>query len=353
MSDCAFSLLAPYLQKPAGKTLWLTDENLLTAQLPAHDQVTVITNRIDLEETLRQQQWRVFYSDYDFSTIEDSSLDRVIYRISKEKPVVHHIINQAHRCLKEEGQLILAGEKNEGIKTYFSKAKKLFGMGDTQKANKDTWLAQLTKLIDGPTLDDKNYPELRETCADEQFSYHSKPGVYGWDKIDKGSAYLIEHLDSFLMTLAEPPKNALDLGCGYGYLSLNLSYLNIPITATDNNAAAVRACQRNFDHYPIDAKVVAANCAHGISDKFDLIVCNPPFHAGFSTDSDLTDRFIKAAYDRLNSRGIACFVTNLHIPIERKAQQYFHQAECIMSNGNFKLVRLSHKLDPKEISLLG
>ncbi|MGH1463184.1 MAG: methyltransferase [Neptuniibacter sp.] len=347
MSDSAFNLLVPYLKEQQGRTLWLADENLLSANLTANSSVTVITNRIDLNQHLQKQDWKVFFSDYDFSIIEDSSLDRVVYRISKEKPVVNHIINQAFRCLKPEGQLILAGEKNEGIKSYFSNAKKLFGTGENKKADRGTWLAILDKINSEPDhlVDDKNYPELRITCADNKFEYYSKPGVFGWDKIDRGSAYLIENLDSFLMTMVEPPKNALDLGCGYGYLSLNLSHLDIPVTATDNNSAAIHACERNFDRYPINGKVVPASCAEGITEKYDLIICNPPFHAGFSVDGDLTDRFLKATHDRLAHRGIACFVTNIHIPIERKARQYFHQAECIMSNGNFKLVRISHSTD--------
>lgn len=346
MSDSAFNQLIPALKHHGGRSLWLADENLLSANLSAQDNTLVITNRIDLENHLKRQGWKVFFSDYDLSIVEDSSLDRVIYRVSKEKPVVHYLINQAFRCLKADGQLFLAGDKSEGIKTYFSKAQKLFGSGECTKADKDTWLATLNKqnIEFSNPLDDKDYPSLRISASDERFEYYSKPGVFGWDKIDKGSAYLIEHLDNFLMTLPEPPKNALDLGCGYGYLSLNLQHLDIPVTATDNNAAAILACERNFNRYPINGKVVAASCAQGIQEKFDLIICNPPFHAGFSTDGDLTDRFVKAAYDRLNSRGIACFVTNLHIPLERKATRYFHQAEVIAANGNFKLVRLTHKM---------
>lgn len=345
MSDTAFNQLVPFLQKTEGQCLWIADENLLSAQLSPSDNIQVITNRIDLEARLLNQGWKVFFSDYDFSIIEDNSLDSIIYRVSKEKPVVHHVINESYRCLKPGGQLIMAGDKGEGIKTYFSKGKKLFGDGQSVKATKDIWQVTLHKLKSDKAepLDDKDYPTLRVTVADEQFDYYSKPGVFGWDKVDKGSAFLIEHLDQFLMTLPEPPKNALDLGCGYGYLSLNISHLDIPVTASDNNAAAILACQRNFDRYPINGKVIPASCAEGITEKFDLIICNPPFHAGFSVDGDLTDRFLKATHDRLNERGVACFVTNLHIPLERKALQYFHQAECIAANGNFKLVRLTHK----------
>lgn len=344
MADYAFTLVLPYLQKAAGKTLWVADENLLGTELTAQDNIQVISNRFDLNAQLNQQGWQSRFCDYDFSLYDNASLDRIVYRISKEKLVVHHVINEAFRCLKPGGELILAGEKGEGVKTYFSKAKKLFGDGHNSKMEKDTWLSQLFKRNSKALkpLDAKDYPQLRESCTDEHFNYYSKPGVYGWDKVDKGSAFLIEQLDSFLMTLPEPPKSALDLGCGYGYLSMNLSHLDIPVVATDNNAAALTACEKNFNRYPINGRVIAASCADQISEKFDLIVCNPPFHAGFSVDGDLTDRFLKAAHDHLNPRGVACFVTNLHIPTERKAENYFHQTECIAANGNFKLVRLSH-----------
>ena len=39
-------------------------------------------------------------------------------------------------------------------------------------------------------LDDKNYTALQRFKT-ESFNYHSKPGVYGWNKIDKGSELLV------------------------------------------------------------------------------------------------------------------------------------------------------------------
>ncbi len=347
MVDSAFNLLRSELQNPQGKTLWLADENLLGTQITASPDIRVITNRIDLYNSLKQLDWNAVFSDFDFSEFADNSYDRVIYRVSKEKPVVHHIINQAFRILKTDGQLIIAGDKNEGIKSYIDKAKKLFaGQCNAKKVEGDTWRAELTRpdTEGSKLLDDKRYTELRPEARDDQFEYWSKPGVYGWNKIDKGSAYLIEHLDQFLMMMPEPPKQILDLGCGYGYLSLNASHLDIPITATDNNAAAIAACERNFNRYPVNGQVVAADCAANISRKFDLILCNPPFHAGFDVEGDLTDRFLQAAHDHLSDSGIACFVTNLHIPLERKAQKLFHQVEIFASNSNFKLTRLSHGL---------
>ena len=49
---------------------------------------------------------------------------------------------------------------------------------------------------------------------------YSKPGIYGWQKIDRGSALLIEQLSDVLASMARAPKRLADLGCGYGYLSI-------------------------------------------------------------------------------------------------------------------------------------
>ena len=344
MSDIAFTLLKPELDNASGTALWIADENLLNQISQVNPEVTVITNRFDLCQQLTDANWQARFSDFDFSQYSDHSIDKMLYRISKEKPVVHHVINQAIRILKPGGKLCISGLKNEGIKTYLDKAKKLFaGQIEMVKADKNTWMGILSSPGEADTalLEDQNYAELREVASDNNFSYISKPGVYGWNKIDKGSAYLIEELQLFLDRLPAPPESVLDLGCGYGYLALNCSKLGAKITATDNNAAALRLCKENLTQQGVEADVIGADCAEGIHEKFPLIVCNPPFHQGFSVEGDMTDRFLNAARRRLQANGVACFVVNLHIPLERKALNLFDSIETIAANGSFKLVLLA------------
>ncbi len=346
MSDSAFHLLQPAFEHAHGTTLWIADENALRPQHLTHPNaaITVISNRFDLYQQLGQNGWQVQFSDFDLSGYPDNSVDRIIYRISKEKPVVHHIINQALRVLREGGELYIAGQKNEGIKTYLDKAKQLFaGQLETSKADKNTWMGQLRcpAVATGEPLDDQDYTALREVASDPQRSYWSKPGVFGWNKIDKGSAFLIEQLPAFLEELAQPPARLLDLGCGYGYLALNCQLPNTQIVATDNNAAALQACAENFRRQQVNGEVIAADCAAGIEEQFSLILCNPPFHQGFSVESDMTDRFLETTQQRLLADGQAYFVVNLHIPLERKARGRFARIETLAANGSFKLVRLA------------
>lgn len=344
MTDTAFSLLKPELDSASGAALWIADENLLNQTSRVNSKVTVISNRFDLCQQLESAGWHSQFSDFDFTVYADHSVDKILYRVSKEKPVVHHVINQAIRILKPGGKLCISGLKNEGIKTYLDKAKKLFaGQIEQSKSDKNTWMGILQSpgAPDTELLEDHDYATLREVATDENFSYISKPGVYGWNKIDKGSAFLISELPRFIERLKQPPETALDLGCGYGYLSLNCAHIGCRITATDNNAGALKACEENFRLQGVGAEVVAADCADGITARFPLIVCNPPFHQGFGVEGDMTDRFLDAARKHLQADGIACFVVNLHIPLERKALKRFATIETIADNGSFKLVLLA------------
>ncbi|MEH6651366.1 MAG: methyltransferase [Motiliproteus sp.] len=320
--------------------LWVVDENLpALTQIPPIAGLELLTNRFDLSANASAKGWPIRYSDFDFSPWNDGSFDRIYYRVSKEKAVVNHVINQASRLLKEDGELVLIGAKNEGTKTYYDKARKLLGQGELVKLGKGGFCGTVTRQEPlGELLDDRDYPTLRP-IADP---FISKPGLFGWDKFDQGSQYLVAEFDAIWPTLKTPQPRVLDLGCGYGFLSVNAHLKGVEsIVATDNNAAAVIACQQNFDRLGINGSVVADDCAANQTERFDLVLCNPPFHQGFSVEGELTDRFLASAA-RLTARdGVALFVANMFIPLERKAKGLFGKVETFADNGSFKLVRLS------------
>ncbi|NVK39598.1 MAG: class I SAM-dependent methyltransferase [Oceanospirillaceae bacterium] len=348
MSDPSFELLRPWLQNAPEPTLWLADENLIGSRLHPTPSVTMISNRLDLVDAARAIGWRADWSDFDLSGRADGSVARIVYRVSKEKPLVHHCINEAWRVLRTGGELILSGDKSEGVKGYLDRAKKLFGDGELEKVSGNCWRGRFIRTEQtGTRLDDREYEQLRPACRDQEHTFWSKPGVFGWDKVDKGSAFLIDHLDDFVAALAAPPDRILDLGCGYGYLTLKAARFGAPIVATDNNAAAVAACRRNIAEYAIDAEVVPASCGEGIKQRFALILCNPPFHAGFSVEDDLTERFLDATARLLETGGIAGFVVNRHIMLERRAAGRFRRIETLAENGSFKLVLLADAICPE------
>ncbi len=340
-----FQQLQQQLQQHQGRGLWVLDENLAQFAPAGHrNDLQLLSNRFDIQQSMSADGWQIRFSDFDFSSEPDDSLDRIYYRVSKEKAVVHQVINQALRCLKPGGELLLFGAKNEGTRTYFDKARKLFGHGELLKAGKGVFTGILI-AGDGPhsePLDDRDYQRLRPVAELEGREILSKPGVFGWDKLDAGSIFLADNLAEVRGRLGQQPPRVLDLGCGYGYLSLRAWQQGAAeVIATDNNAAAVIACRDNFARHQLCGEVIADNCAGSLSDRFDLIVCNPPFHQGFSVEGELTDRFLGSTARLLDRSGQAAFVVNRFIGLERKAQGLFAEVETFADNGSFKLVRLA------------
>lgn len=320
--------------------LWVVDENLpaLTQSSPIAG-LALLTNRFDLSTRAAANGWPIRYSDFDFSPWGDGSLDRIYYRVSKEKAVVNHVINQASRLLKSGGELVLIGAKNEGTKTYYDKARKLLGQGELNKLGKGGFCGVVTRQGEaGELLDDRDYRQLRPIFDD----FISKPGLFGWDKLDQGSQFLAGYFDQIWPQLSTERPRVLDLGCGYGYLSARAHQHGVDsILATDNNAAAVIACQQNFNRLAIKGSVVADDCAASQDERFDLVLCNPPFHQGFAVEGELTDRFLARAARLTARNGMALFVTNMFIPLERKAKGVFAGVDTFADNGSFKLVRLT------------
>ncbi|HQQ63390.1 MAG TPA: methyltransferase [Pseudomonadales bacterium] len=344
MRDAAFDTLFPVLQNPAGRTLWIADENALAAvqSVAPRPDLYLLSNRVDVCHAATRAGHQAQFCDFDFSVYGDGFFDRVVFRLAKEKPVNHRVFNQAFRVLATGGQLHIAGLKNEGIKTFIDKTGHLFGNRQSGKYGVgyrgDFYKTSVQACTE--FFDDHDYARLRliETAT---FHFYSKPGLFGWDKVDQGSAFLAAHLPDFLACFPSPPVSMLDLGCGYGYLTLVTR--DLPLTrrvATDNNAAALMAMQHNARHAGMAVDVVAADAGESLHETFDMILCNPPFHQGFSVDSDLTEKFLRNTRRLLSEKGAALMVVNAFIAIERIASQYFAHVQTLANNGSFKLVLL-------------
>lgn len=309
-----------------------------------------ITNRFDVAQHGKELKIETTFNDFVFSEIEKNApYDHIVIPISKEKLVTHHTINAAYNLLKKNGKLILLGKKNQGIKSYFDNCRKQLKYEGTLKKEKDDYFGILSPYNAPPCtpLNDEDYSNLRPTVEIGNQTLSSKPGVFGWNKIDTGSEILVEQLNQYFTKNKTIPPSALDLGCGYGHLCLALHNLGVEeIIATDNNASAIAACHTNLANLR-DGKsstqkfqVIASNCAMDIKEKVDLIVCNPPFHQGFSVEGELTDLFLKQSKQHLNHSGSAFFVVNSFIPLEKKASIYFSKVDTLINTGQFKVLQL-------------
>lgn len=354
-------------EAPANGVL-LIDENgihnLIDLQpLSTHHHITVISNRFDVSEKAKSLHITAHFNDFNITdnpvidnqrTEKNTNITIFAYRVSKEKPVTHHALNQLLALTDHHSLLLITGKKNDGIKSYIDNLKKMFKLeGDLKKHGED-YLATLrlasknntTELLTNTQkLNDNDYTQLRKITDvrfNRDYAIYSKPGVFGWNKIDKGSLFLADTLRSYQPLAINDKTSVLDLGCGYGYLSIFAASLGIQhITATDNNAAAILAMTKTAAENNTKITVIADDCGASITQTFDIIFCNPPFHQGFDIDSKLTEKFVTTAKKRLNCYGKAYFVTNAFIAIEKIAEKHFASCKQLANNKKFKVLELT------------
>jgi len=340
------SLLLASLRQGGASPLLVADENCLDLPFASVDSgVQVLSNRYDIAARARRAGLTTAFSDFDFSPWQAAPPSAVVYRISKEKPVVHHLANRLCEVLAPGARLVLVGGKQEGIKTFAKTLGQRFAAQASIAKHGDNYVVSLVKPAApcGPPLDDRDYQQLREIARLGDMPVYSKPGVFGWNRVDAGSALLAGYLPSLLGALApQAGSTLLDLGCGYGYLSLAAHSLgSFRVTATDNCAAALLACGANFKEHGVNGEVVAADCGDILPGPYQLILCNPPFHQGFHQDRGLTEKFLATTRRLLAPGGRALFVVNQFVPLETLARARFRVVDTPVANGSFKLVELA------------
>lgn len=160
----------------------------------------------------------------------------------------------------------------------------------------------------------------------------SQPGIFGWDRLDAGSALLLPHISGLAGTGA-------DLGCGIGTLArtaLTSSAVR-GLTLVDVDRRAIEAARRNIDD-PRAAFHWADLRDSGLRlDGLDFVIMNPPFHDGGAEDRTLGQFFIQRAAAALRPGGTCWLTANRHLPYEGVMKPLFNRMTLRDEAGGYKV----------------
>ena len=236
------------------------------------------------------------------------------------------------------GRVVACIPNNEGAKSGEADLARIAGPVSSLSKNKCRvfWAAPLDGPADAALAAQWAKADAPRPIAEGRFT--SRPGVFAWDRIDAASRLLVEHLPTDLS------GHAADLGAGYGYLSTELLTRCPGIRAVDLYEAERRALDlARLNLAPFAGRVALKfhwhDVTRGIDERFDAIVCNPPFHAqGRGDRPDIGRRFIAVAAQALKPGGRLWLVANRHLPYEAELDLHFGRVRTVAQEGGFKVV---------------
>lgn len=158
----------------------------------------------------------------------------------------------------------------------------------------------------GTPASDENLRKIRVTLAGKSLELTTASGVFSPDRLDVGTAVLLENTPP-----APLDGDLLDLGCGWGPISISLA-----LTAPKATVWAVDVNERSLDLVRRNAKDLGLkNIKAVLPDdvpadvRFRTIRSNPPIRVGKSELHGLLERWIP----RLEERSFAWLVVQRNL----------------------------------------
>jgi 16S rRNA (guanine1207-N2)-methyltransferase len=244
----------------------------------------------------------------------DRSADLVfgILPADRGNTLVRETMREAVEYTRTGGACLISGDKDRGFDRYFKEARVLFGSGEILERSRGLRVARLEKTS---SLESRPAPEPEPftiASRDQTLSCAAFPGTFSSGKLDPASRLLLEHLPS------GTERRVLDIGAGYGVLGGFLALEGANVTMLEDDTSSVQSCLKMLELNHLEGRVLHSDVDSALepSEKFDLIVTNPPFHVGSDLILDVALEFIRCAERRLAPGGEFWLVANHFLPYE-------------------------------------
>lgn len=231
-------------------------------------------------------------------------------------------VRVAAHALRTGGRLYVAGAKERGILTIGKHMQAIFGNCETLEISKGQRI--LCSVKEGAALvsEPEKAPEVLKVFAENQ--------------LDEGTRLLLDVLE------VKPTDQALDLGCGAGFIGLHIARLATRgrVTLVDVSLAAVATSRQQAAEQGLtNVRILPSDGARAVyTERFDLVATNPPFHQGGLQTMEIAERFIREAAHILRPTGRLYLVANRFLKYEPVLHTQFQFLEEVGGNTKFKVL---------------
>lgn len=137
--------------------------------------------------------------------------------------------------------------------------------------------------------------KINAKVKDTSFVFYTDNGVFNKKGLDYGTRLLLENID------LKNKNSFLDVGCGCGPIGIYISKkTNVKVDMIDINDRALHLCKMSIKENNLsNINVFKSDVYENVNDKYDMIITNPPIHAGKMKVYDI----IEEAKEHLTKNG--------------------------------------------------
>ncbi len=319
---------------PTGRGLFLRAEADIALDATWKDKLLCVQGFKPLHDVL---QSRGFETATHYPA--DRQFDLVLLRLTKHKLESLGLIAQGLAALAAGGILHVAGAKDEGIESIEKLLKAKLGPVATRSKHhgRTFWLQKPDSAL---PLEISGWADALQP-QNHMPEYLTAPGMFSFDRVDRGSKLLAEHL------LPVIKGRVADFGAGWGYLAREVLARCPSVQKLDlyeAEASALDCAKLNLANAGLENadKPVSfqwADIARGEvpASTYDFIVMNPPFHAGKTTQASLGQTFIQSAAKAMRPGGRLFMVANRQLPYEPVLKAAFSNVRLVVEADGFKV----------------
>ncbi len=255
--------------------------------------------------------------------------------LPKSKAFINMTLALASKMVTEGGTVVLAGANDAGIRSAKAAyeryvgpvSEKIIGNHSALYVGKNARLGADKKVEDFLSFSLIAVAGIKIDAA-------NLPGVFSAGELDEGTKLLLENIPY-------DKKTVLDIGCGAGVIGALYKKKNpeSDITMSDRSKLAVMASKKTLEKNGLEGKVIESDVFDNIEGAFDLILCNPPFHTGVSTDYSFIERFSRDAKKHLNKGGEVWTVANSFLPYKETLERHIGPTDMIADTDKFRVYK--------------
>jgi 16S rRNA (guanine1207-N2)-methyltransferase len=267
----------------------------------------------------------------DLAELADDSIASAVMLAPPGTLERRYALAQVLRALQPGGTLIVMAPKDGGGSRLVGDLAH-FGCAAESTAKAHHRICSITRPADLTDIDDAIYEGGLQELEDTDL--WSQPGIFSWDRLDPGSALLLQNLPLL-------QGRGADFGCGNGMLATAI--LASPdithLVLIDNDRRALGAAELNVADERASYLWTDIRSSATLPTGLDFIVMNPPFHVGPDEDRSLGLTFIKKAATCLRPGGVLWLTANRHLPYEADMVLLYNEMVQVVSSIGFKVYK--------------